>query len=95
MSCLPFTDKDVEGVCQRMRGRIDVWHIAPLPGPRGGGSESLAAAIARSGAGGQVESHASPREAYAAARRAVGENDRIVVFGSFLTVAYVLQSSPA
>jgi dihydrofolate synthase/folylpolyglutamate synthase len=89
-----LADKDVEGVCRRLKGRIDVWHVAPLPGPRGGDAEALASAITRSGAGGVVHRHASPHEAYAAARSTVNENDRIVVFGSFLTVADVLQSLP-
>ncbi|HXC38578.1 MAG TPA: bifunctional folylpolyglutamate synthase/dihydrofolate synthase, partial [Burkholderiales bacterium] len=87
-----LSDKDIEGVCRRMKGRIDVWHIAPLPGPRGTSVEALETAMARSGAGGMVRRHASPLEAYAAARAEVGENDRIVVFGSFLTVSDVAQS---
>ena len=37
-----------------------------------------------------VESHASPREALASAQERMGENDRIVVFGSFLTVGDVV-----
>jgi len=86
-----LSDKDIEGVCRRMKGRIDVWHVAPLPGPRGTSVEALETAIAKSGAGGVVKRHVSPREAYAAARAAVTENDRIVVFGSFLTVSDVAQ----
>jgi folylpolyglutamate synthase/dihydropteroate synthase len=34
-----------------------------------------------------VEMHPSVAEALAAAKREAGENDKIVVFGSFLTVA--------
>src|SRR5690606_8181031 len=39
-----------------------------------------------------VQACADPAAAFAAARERAGEGDRIVVFGSFLTVASVLQS---
>ena len=39
-----------------------------------------------------VETHATPREALAYALGRAGQDDRIVVFGSFLTVADVLES---
>ena len=37
------------------------------------------------------ECFASPAEAFAAALSRAGENDKIVVFGSFLTVGEVLE----
>jgi dihydrofolate synthase/folylpolyglutamate synthase len=37
----------------------------------------------------------NPREAYAAATKRANENDRIVVFGSFHTVAEVMQAIEA
>ncbi|CFO36084.1 bifunctional folylpolyglutamate synthase/dihydrofolate synthase [Bordetella pertussis] len=39
-----------------------------------------------------VQACADPAAAYAAAREKAGEGDRIIVFGSFLTVASVLQA---
>jgi len=50
----------------------------------------LAEAISSADAAGEVMRFDSPRGAYAAARKRVGENDRIVVFGSFHTVADVM-----
>lgn len=85
-----LADKDIEGVCRRLKDRITVWHVAPLPGPRGASAEAIEAAIVKSSAGGEVCKHESPRAAYLAARQSVHENDRIVVFGSFLTVADVM-----
>ncbi len=85
-----LADKDMKGVCAALRGRIDEWHAAGLTGARAASAAQLAAAIAESGAGGKVFQHASPRAAYAAARERSSENDRIVVFGSFLTVADIL-----
>jgi len=88
-------DKDIRGVCRALRGRIDWWHVAGLPGSRGTSASLLAQAIADSGAGGSVFCYDTPRAAYAAARSQANENDRIVVFGSFLTVADVMQVASA
>jgi dihydrofolate synthase / folylpolyglutamate synthase len=83
-------DKDIEGVCRALKGRITEWYAATLTGPRAATAAMVADAIAKSGAGGTVRTFDSPREAFAAASRRAGENDRIAVFGSFLTVAEVL-----
>jgi dihydrofolate synthase/folylpolyglutamate synthase len=45
------------------------------------------------GAGGTVECFASPAAALGRAREMAGEDDRILAFGSFLTVAGVMQAS--
>ena len=81
-------DKDIGAVIQAVKGRIDEWHIAPLPGPRGMSADALAAALAAAGVMDRaVHRHATVVAAYAAARKMAAEADRIVVFGSFLTVA--------
>ncbi len=81
-------DKDIGAVIQAVKGRIDEWHIAPLPGPRGMSADELAAALAAAGINDRaVHRHISVATAYAAARKMAAEADRIVVFGSFLTVA--------
>ena len=81
-------DKDIGAVIQAVKGRIDEWHIAPLPGPRGMSADALAAALAAAGVTDRaVHRHATVVAAYAAARKMAAEADRIVVFGSFLTVA--------
>ena len=81
-------DKDIGAVVQAVKGRIDEWHIAPLPGPRGASLDELAAALATAGIKDRaIHRHATVAAAYAAARKMAAEADRIVVFGSFLTVA--------
>jgi len=69
---------------------VTVWHAVTLPGPRGSSSDTVARAIEASGAGGEIRQFDSPRDGLAEARRRVGEGDRIIVFGSFLTVADAL-----
>jgi dihydrofolate synthase/folylpolyglutamate synthase len=83
-------DKDIEGVCRALKGRITRWYAASLEGPRAASADEVAAAIARSGTGGEVLRFDSPRAAYAAAAGKAAENDRIAVFGSFLTVAEII-----
>lgn len=94
-----LNDKDIDGVIAKLASRIDHWYCAALPGARGGSGEALAshvsAAIRNAPAADEaptVQTYPDPAAAYAAARARAGEGDRIVVFGSFLTVASVLQS---
>jgi dihydrofolate synthase/folylpolyglutamate synthase len=88
-------DKDVEGVCRALKDRISMWLAADLSVPRGAGARMLADALASAGAAGNVLCFRNPLEAYAAARKRANENDRIVVFGSFHTVADVMQGIEA
>ena len=81
-------DKDITAVIQAVKGRIDEWHIAPLPGPRGVSLQALDHALTSAGIKDRaIHRHATVAAAYAAARKMAAEADRIVVFGSFLTVA--------
>ena len=84
-------DKDIDGVCRALKDKISAWFVADLSLPRGAGARLLADALARAGAAGDVLCFRNPLEAYAAARKRANENDRIVVFGSFHTVADVMQ----
>ena len=80
-------DKDVAGVVRAVAPRITRWHLATLPGPRGMDARSLAGVLAALKIQRPVFEHASVAEALAAAKKQSHENDKIVVFGSFLTVA--------
>ena len=80
-------DKDIAGVLRAVAPRITRWHLAGLPGPRGMNADSLFGVFSELKIKEPATRHASVTEALAAARREAGENDKIVVFGSFLTVA--------
>jgi len=80
-------DKDIEGVLRAMAARITRWHLATLGGPRGADAETLERALRAAGAAEPASRHPSVAAALAAARAEAGEGDKIVVFGSFLTVA--------
>ena len=90
-----LADKDVAGVVHLLDGKIDFWYLCSLPEPRGTSANALAQILATAGANnaaiqGGVSKHDNPAAAFAAARARAGDNDRILVFGSFLTVADVM-----
>ncbi|MDB5796054.1 MAG: folC, partial [Noviherbaspirillum sp.] len=92
-------DKDIEGVIAHLKDRIDHWCVTDLPLPRAETAAGLKQALLDAGvmpnfqvgAEKTIETFASPAEAFLNARKRAGENDRIAVFGSFLTVAGVME----
>lgn len=93
-----MADKDIAGVLAQLGDRIDHWCLTDLPQPRGASAESIKQLLLASGfkpgtgagAESSVECFSTPEKAYLNARSRAGENDRIAVFGSFLTVAGVM-----
>ncbi|NHZ97303.1 bifunctional tetrahydrofolate synthase/dihydrofolate synthase [Massilia sp. CCM 8734] len=89
-------DKDIDGVIAPMAQYVDHWCVANLPSPRAADPETLAATLAALPPGDakpgerSVNTFADPAAAFANAMSRAGENDRIVVFGSFYTVAGVM-----
>jgi dihydrofolate synthase/folylpolyglutamate synthase len=91
--CAMLADKDVRGVVAALRPRVDRWFVAGLPGARGGSGEHLREALLAAGvASDAIRVFGNVAQAYAVARDVAGETDRIVVFGSFLTVAAALSA---
>jgi dihydrofolate synthase/folylpolyglutamate synthase len=82
-------DKDIAGVASAVAPQISHWYVAGLSGPRGGDSRELERALAAADIAGCTPC-ASVVDAYAQACDMATENDRIVVFGSFYTVAAVM-----
>ena len=83
-----LADKDIDGVLDIVKDQFDEWHIAPLDVPRGMTAEALVRKLAEHGIE-NVKVFENIEKAYRAALEKAGENDRIVVFGSFHTVAAV------
>jgi len=83
--CGMLRDKDIGAVLRTLAPRITRWHLASLPGPRGASAAELAAHVS-----GNVHEFPTPTDAFAAAKGLAGEGDKIVVFGSFLTVSEVI-----
>lgn len=93
-------DKDIDGVIAQLKDRVDHWCVTDLPLPRAATADQIknklldAGIVPKDQAGAErtIETFASPAAAFSNARSRAGENDRIVVFGSFLTVAGVMEA---
>lgn len=80
-------DKDIAGVVRALKHRVDRWLPVTLEGPRAATAAEIAAVLADEGVTAPVQVFATTAEALSHAREKAGENDRILAFGSFLTVA--------
>lgn len=93
-------DKDIGGVIAQLKDIVDHWCLTDLPLPRAATAEQLkqklldAGIVPQTSAGAErtIETFSSPAAAFANARSRAGEDDRIAVFGSFLTVAGVMEA---
>jgi dihydrofolate synthase/folylpolyglutamate synthase len=86
-------DKDIAGVAKLVAPHVTHWLVAPLRSPRAASQAALQSALSDAGVSAPVEVCASPAQAFATARARADADDRILVFGSFYTVADVLASS--
>ena len=104
MAYFPYThgvigmlnDKDCDEVLNNMGRRIDHWYCASLPGDRARSGQEIANKITALFPADQdglptVMVYDTPVSAYEAAQEKMTDNDRVVVFGSFVTVATVMQ----
>ena len=82
-------DKDIVGVLKALIPVIDNWVLATLTGPRGTSAAQLGAYLEQLGQD-NYQLADSVAKAYQEAVNQIGVTDRIVVFGSFYTVAEVL-----
>jgi dihydrofolate synthase / folylpolyglutamate synthase len=88
--CGILADKDIEGVVAALLDSIDTWVVAGLAGPRAVAPAHLAERLRRAGA--NVAAIADTViTACSAAQSLAAPADRIVVFGSFLTVGPALE----
>ena len=95
-----LSDKDIRSVVRHMAPRIDHWFCASLPGPRGLTTEAILSKVqqilaepdSNAPKDVQITGYVTVKDAFAAARSKSNLDDRIVVFGSFLTVAEALST---
>ena len=87
-----LADKDVKSVVDAFAGMPLRWHLAGLDaGPRAQPADQLAARLEETVAA-QALRHPRVEDALTAALADAGAGDRVLVFGSFLTVAAALQA---
>jgi dihydrofolate synthase/folylpolyglutamate synthase len=87
-------DKDIAGIIGQLKTQIDHWCITDLPLPRAATVKHIEKLLNEQNVldDGEktIQCFDNPANAYTYAISKAGENDRIVVFGSFLTVAGVI-----
>ena len=84
-------DKDIAGVVSAVQERITHWVLASAEGARGASAAQLADELVRSGVTAPATQFTSIAAAWHAACEMATDNDKIIVFGSFLTVAAVMR----
>ncbi|HEX6007347.1 MAG TPA: cyanophycin synthetase, partial [Burkholderiales bacterium] len=87
-------DKDIDGVIAAFGKRIaiDHWFVAGIDAPRGADAALLAEKLQSAQVPGAVTVCESIAQAYAQACDMAVQNDKILAFGSFYTVAAVIEA---
>jgi dihydrofolate synthase/folylpolyglutamate synthase len=83
-------DKDSRSLFECLHALADAWYLATLASSRGADAQSLIAALPN---GIEAQCFSSVAEALRGARQNAAPGDRIIVTGSFLTVADALRAS--
>lgn len=86
-----LSDKDRSKVCSIMASSADYWLLSDLPGVRGGKAEDLKNFLLKEGVKDhQIEIFESVERAVQNALKVAESADRILIFGSFVTVSEAL-----
>lgn len=89
--CAMLKDKDMAGVVAALKSQVDVWLVAGIDAPRGATADEIGQVVDNENSG-QPKRFDTVTEAVNHAYNQAGENDRIVAFGSFYTVAEVMRA---
>ncbi|GAB7259172.1 bifunctional tetrahydrofolate synthase/dihydrofolate synthase [Dickeya ananatis] len=81
-----LADKDIPGTLAHLKPQVDVWYCAPLEGPRGASADQLAEHLTL------CTQYSDVATAWRQAMQDAGENDVVIVCGSFHTVAHVMEA---
>lgn len=88
-----LADKDILQSLIGIKSEIDTWHVSALAVPRAASAQQLVDNLEKAGVKGRVKRFDSIEDAYQAAIESAEKGDRIIVFGSFHTVAAILPLS--
>jgi len=87
-------DKDIEALVERLDPHFEDWHVAGITdaGRRGMTGQELGSRLSPLVAPGKLQVHESVAQAMAAALAQSGQDERVLVFGSFHTVADAMRA---
>jgi dihydrofolate synthase/folylpolyglutamate synthase len=89
-----LSDKDIAGVVDILHDAIDVWEIAPIQHPRAASVDYLKQCLSHKIDVQQLKAHPDLPTALRSCYKKAAKNDKIIVFGSFFTVAAILEITP-
>jgi dihydrofolate synthase/folylpolyglutamate synthase len=92
--CGMLADKDIAGVVSWLSPLVNEWFVASLDVPRGASADVLAAQLRNTSAQTKVNVFPNVVSAFRQACLGMNENDRIIAFGSFYTVAEMMRVLP-
>lgn len=87
-----LSDKDLRGMIKPFSSIVNSWYLTSLDSKRAASDKDLMKAL-EDETGKTSVCYSSPKEAYAAAFKASREGDLILVYGSFLLVSAVMDST--
>jgi dihydrofolate synthase/folylpolyglutamate synthase len=85
-------DKDIAGVVRELMWQVDIWLLAGIGVPRGASVEELSEVVRQEIVQGEFLTFSTVKDALHHACKEADENDRIVIFGSFYTVAEAMSA---
>ncbi|MGZ0079770.1 bifunctional tetrahydrofolate synthase/dihydrofolate synthase [Methylomonas sp. YC3] len=83
-------DKDIAGVLNMMRDKVATWYLAPLANPRAATPDMLETIFQQQGLDNVRSGFTDFTEAFQAARQNTGQDDLLLIFGSFFLVSEYL-----
>jgi dihydrofolate synthase/folylpolyglutamate synthase len=86
-----LADKALTDSLRPLINTVDVWHLADLPPPRGARADELADALKQLDPRSVLKKFNDIRSALSAAQKTAKPVDRIVVFGSFISVGVIMR----
>lgn len=88
-------DKDIAGVVREIRDQVDLWLVAGIDQSRGARADELQRVLANQGLAPRVEAFPTVANAFRHACDKAAVDDKIIVFGSFYTVAEAMTAAAA
>jgi dihydrofolate synthase / folylpolyglutamate synthase len=88
-----LSDKDIASVVNLLKPQIDAWYVAGIDHPRAASVDMLQNILLENAVIAPILTFSRVEQALLAAYKIAAKNDKIIVFGSFFTVAAALQVS--
>ncbi|MGV3583263.1 MAG: bifunctional tetrahydrofolate synthase/dihydrofolate synthase [Methylophilus sp.] len=89
-----LADKDIASVVNLLKNQVDVWYVAAIDHPRAASIDMLKSILLENGVSVPILAFSKVEDALNMAYKNMTKNDKIIVFGSFFTVAAALESLP-